>query len=392
MKNKEASEARRYDTPYRCRELTEYVYGGEQENKDEYRKQAFAQTERFMPKKHEYNVYFGEMHGHTNLSDGAPEPEKYFPHLKDNAKLDFGALTDHDHGGVGYAELYGEKWEIIKELVKKYYEPGKFTTLLAYERDSYPWYNNMVAYFGNHDADMLPQSISGEITKEELKNALERDDVLLAPHDTYHIEAGSDLKNMDKSLYTELFEIYSCADAAEYFGNPNNDAPALCEGGFFQDALRNGAKMGVIAGSDSHCLENGLNFPEREGAQRYNGLTAVLAKENTVEGIFEALKARRCYAFMGGRIYIDFRVNDHLMGEEITSNGRRSMYFSVEADAEVEKITIVKNCRDYIIFKMSEYLLFDSCENEEDIYYLRVELKDGRVAWTSPIWVKEEQV
>lgn len=31
------------------------------------------------------------------------------------------------------------------------------------------------------------------------------------------------MKNIDNSLYTKLFEIYFNGDAAEYFGNPNND-------------------------------------------------------------------------------------------------------------------------------------------------------------------------
>ena len=42
--------------------------------------------------------------------------------------------------------LWDGKWDIIREKTAEYNEPGKFTTILAYERDSYPWYNNLVVY------------------------------------------------------------------------------------------------------------------------------------------------------------------------------------------------------------------------------------------------------
>lgn len=35
------------------------------------------------------------MHGHTNLSDGAPDIDTYFTNIRDLARLDFAVLTDH---------------------------------------------------------------------------------------------------------------------------------------------------------------------------------------------------------------------------------------------------------------------------------------------------------
>ena len=91
---------------------------------------------------------------------------------------------------------------------------------------------------------------------------------------------------------------------------------------------------------------------------------------------------------MGGRMYIDFRINGHVMGEEFASEGDRYIYYKVSADAPVKKVTLVKNCRDYIVTKKSEFPIIDyRQEQETDCYYLRVELEDGRCGWTSPIWV-----
>lgn len=391
MKNKERKIARRYDTPNRCRAFTDRVYSGVSEDKDKLVKETFATEKEFYPPQSEYNIYFGELHGHSNVSDGTPDMDEYFINIRDNAKLDFAALTDHDHGGIGRAEIFGDKWIKTKEKVKRYNNPGKFTTILAYERDSYPWYNNMVVYYDNYDGELLRGNTDGEITREELASALARKDLLLVPHDTYHLEAGADFEAIEPSLFTQMIEIYSRGDSAEYMGNPYNICDFQCKGGFWQDALKRGAKMGCIAASDDHFTENGLVSDRYEGIGRYPGITAVLAEKNTLSSIFAALKARRCYGFMGGRMYIDFRINGHYMGEEFVDEGERSIYIKVSADAEVEKITLVKNCRDYIIMKRSEQLIYDyKAECQTDFYYLRVELKDGRCGWTSPIWIDKD--
>ena len=88
---------------------------------------------------------------------------------------------------------------------------------------------------------------------------------------------------------------------------------------------------------------------------------------------------------------IDFRINGHYMGEEFRAGEDEDLaiWFRVDADAKVKKVTLVKNQRDYIMLKgKSSQLIFDYYrESAADCYYLRVELEDGRFGWSSPIWV-----
>ena len=388
MNNNERKIARRYDAPNRNSDFTSKVYSGLCDDKEKLKKMTFDTEKRFYPPKSKYNIYFGELHGHSNLSDGRPSPDEYFANIRDNAGLDFAALTDHDHGGIGNAELYGEKWEYIKRKAEQYNDPGRFTVILGYERDSYPWYNNMSVYYNNYEGDMIYTDNRGEISEAQLNEALKRDDVLIVPHDTYSLEAGVDLENMPLKLLAPLIEVYSRGDCAEYFSNPWNSKDLQCSGGFWQDALKRGARMGCIAASDDHNMQNGIISDLYVGISRYPGITAVLAESNTLSSIFEALKARRCYGFMGGRMWIDFRINEHCMGEEFISDDDRSIYIKVEADCDLKQITLVKNCRNYIIIKRNEQLIFDyKAEKPTDVYYLRVELCDGRCGWTSPIWI-----
>ncbi|MGN0180463.1 MAG: hypothetical protein ACI4DY_13655 [Monoglobaceae bacterium] len=389
MKNRERFSARRYDTPNRCRAFTDNVYSGLAEDRERLTRETYTKEREFYPPEPEYNIYFGELHGHTEMSDGKPTVDEYFINIRDNAKLDFAAITDHDHGGIGKEELFGDKWEYIKKKTAQYNESGKFTTILGYERDSYPWYNNMIVYYNRYDGDMILGEQNGEISKVQLRQCLERSDLILVPHDTYSIEAGADLSVIDSTLFTPLLEIYSRGDSAEYFGNPQNIGETQCEGGFWHDALKRGAKMGVIAASDDHLMQNGIVSDMYSGIRKFPGITAVLARENTLPEIFDAIKNRRCYGFMGsGKIYIDFRINGHYMGEEFSHDGERSIYYNIKCNQEIDKVTLVKNCRDYMIFRRSEQLVFDYLrEQETDYYYLRVQLTDGRCGWTSPIWI-----
>lgn len=384
MNHPERKIARRFDEPYRSHTATDIVYSGKAGTAEALR----AAEKQFYPAPPEYKVYFGELHGHTTLSDGGMDPKAYYPHLRDEAKLDFGALTDHDHGGLKSDELFGEKWERIKSLAKRYNEPGRFTTLLAYERDSYPWYTNMIVYYASHEADMLRGVRDGEITREELHAWLGRDDLLLVPHDTCTLLWGTDFMTLEEADMTPLIQVYSRYNYSER-RDPAFFNHSDCEGGHWLDALERGAKMGCIAASDDHDGSNGMELPQKPYPHNWPGLTGVWAKENTLPAIFEALKARRCYGFMGGRITLDFRVNGHYMGEEIPDTGERALYFNIAADGDVDTVTIVKNSRDYLILgNKTEQMLFDHRrERDVDYYYLRVKLKDGRMAWTSPVWV-----
>ncbi len=390
--------AKRYDTPNRSKAFTDAVYC----KADATGADLNAAWRSLDPPEPELIALVGEMHGHTNLSDGRPDIDTYFRNIRDLAGLDFAVLTDHDHGGVGRPALWEgcpSKWDLIRAKAAEYCEPGKFSTLLGYERDSYPFYNNLVLYFRDADAEMVRGVRDGEITEDELVALLARDDVIACPHDTYSFTSNADFIALPVELHTPFIEVISRGDAAEYMGNPAGATYACCEGGFWQDALRKGAKMGVIGGSDDHSGMNGRVNDALPYPQKYPGVTGVWATENTPAAIFEALSAKRTYAFMmgqstgemHGRMEIDFRINGHYMGKAITRPASRELhiFYCVKADVPVGRVTLVKNCRNYVALTAASELILDyKQENATDFFYLRVELADGRFGWTSPIWVE----
>lgn len=400
MKHPDKYLAKRYDTPNRSAAFTDAVYC----KADATSADLNAAWRSLDPPAPELIPLVGEMHGHTNLSDGRPDIDTYFRNIRDLAGLEFAVLTDHDHGGVGRPALWEgnpSKWDVIRSKAAEYCQPGKFSTLIGYERDSYPFYNNLVLYFRDADADMVRGVRDGEITEQELRALLARDDVLACPHDTYSLTSNADFLALPTELHTPFIEVISRGDAAEYMGNPAGATYACCEGGFWQDALRKGSKMGVIGGSDDHSGMNGRVDPSLPYPQKYPGVTGVWARENTPAAIFEALRAKRTYAFMmgerdgkmGGRMEIDFRINGHYMGEAISRADYRELhvFYRVKADVPVKRVTLVKNCRNYVSLAAASELIVDyKQESACDCYYLRVELADGRFGWTSPVWVQEK--
>ena len=398
MIHKDRKISRRFDVVYRNHATTKEVYSSE--NADPIKMQSSMEDK--YPPFSEYNIYFGELHGHTNLSDASPDIDSYFITARDEAKLDFCAVTDHDHGGIKNAELWGEKWELTKQKVRQYHENGEFVTILAYEKDAYPWYNNLVLYYNNDEGEIVRSETDGEINRAELEELLAREDIITVPHTTAFLHSGCDFAKMPPELMTSLIEVYSRWGTAEYFGNPNPERIETL-GGFWQDALERGAKMGCISGSDDHTGTPGLinSGPTTHSNLRYGnpGMVAVLAKELTRESIFEALKERRCYATSGARITLDFRINGNVMGSEITleKEKEREIFIGVKnEDSNIKTITLVCNSEDVIVIRengeTNDYkeLIYDyQPQRDCDYYYIRVELMDGRMAWSSPIWVAQ---
>ena len=265
----------------------------------------------------------------------------------------------------------------------------------AYERDSYPWYSNMILYYRfSENAIMYRGARDGEITERELAALAARDDILFGPHTCSTVSASTDLNGRDPRLMPKTFEIYSRSGAYEYYDNPFPSADSV-NGCAYIDALENGAHLACIACSDDHMGFCGRDLPAPAKANSYafTGLTGIYARENTREALFDALRARRCYAFMGEkRITVDFRIDGHYMCEIFTGDGdKRTVWYNVNGgDVTVSRVDLIKNGRSAIFFRNApSRLVFDYVkERDEDYYYLRVLMADGRHAWTSPIWVR----
>jgi hypothetical protein len=82
-------------------------------------------------------VLWGDLHGHTQLSDGTGTPEDYFAYARDVAALDVIALTDHDHWGMRFLDGNPGLWKTIEGAALRFDEPGRFVALVGFEWTSW---------------------------------------------------------------------------------------------------------------------------------------------------------------------------------------------------------------------------------------------------------------
>ena len=75
----------------------------------------------------ERRVYWGETHGHCGFGEGQGSVESFYRFGRDDARLDFQTLTEHD------AMLDDWEWSQINEQARRFHEDGSFVTFVGYE-------------------------------------------------------------------------------------------------------------------------------------------------------------------------------------------------------------------------------------------------------------------
>ena len=87
-----------------------------------------------------YRVYWGDVHGHTELSDGQGSPEAYLQYARDVARLDFVIPTDHDFGHGPPWRLSRDDWHHLQTAAERFTVDGRFVAIAGYEWTSQPKY------------------------------------------------------------------------------------------------------------------------------------------------------------------------------------------------------------------------------------------------------------
>ncbi|MCL5103605.1 MAG: DUF3604 domain-containing protein [Armatimonadetes bacterium] len=330
----------------------------------------------------QYRVYFGDIHNHTQLSDGLAETaEECYAYARDMSGLDVCATSEH------------APREPARLATKKFNEPGRFVTIWGYEwTSSKPGRLDRNLYFNSED-DPIPQGWPP--TTEGLWESIEKlygdnkdHRIIVGPHMfTYKTKSPPWYEDWNAN-YERFVEIYSTHGMSEYLGNPRMLAGGNVQENFFtQDGLKYGRRFGIIASSDGHDSHPGRsNFGPQRG-----GLVAFLAKDLTRESIWDAWWNRRVYATTTERIYIDFKIDGHEMGEEYATKGKPKISYTVYGCDDNFDVFLLKNCE---VMKKSSTSngevkvdLRDEDFQGDSYYYLRVVQKDVEWAWSSPIWV-----
>jgi hypothetical protein len=345
-------------------------------------------------KKAPLNLYFGDLHGHSLGSDGLRSPEDYFSYGKEMSDLDVCILTDHAEC-IYPTNKYN--WDYLIKTAEDYHRPGLFVTFPAFEWTHGGWGHRHVIY---RDATIAANTgyfnstYENANTPEKLYDLVRAAKPILVPH---HTLATFKWEHHDPEL-EPLAEIYSMWGSSEYEGNPlwSLKLPA---GSPVSKALNLGYKLGLVGSGDNHHGQpaQGLTQSKFMQLNHANGLAGIWAKELTREAIWAALKSRQTFATTGARIFVDFRINEQLMGSTIQSKGSDLCRWEIRGTDKIKSLEIVSNSNQ-VIYELTD---FNSDEHKGDysitptsdnanktsFYYLRIKQEDNNWAWTSPIWI-----
>ena len=348
-------------------------------------------------------VYWGEIHGHSEQSDGAGTPDEHYTYARDVALLDYACVCDHDR------ELYRhpDRWEAAADTVRRYSEPGRFVAILGYEsRSGDPagaeWHGDINVYYRNEREDMLEPFIV-PLTPAVAAGK----DVILVPHTPLYgpeCSMGTHWEHLAAMPVhvMPLVEVFSTHGNSEYYDCPRH-VLWQARGQGVIDALRKGFRLGLIGSSDYHEVLTGSLLRIQDTPRTVNnahmqarcGLAAVRAGSLTREAVFDAMRARQTFATSGIRAYVEFSVNGTPMGTETTvpaADAPRRLTLAVAAPERITKLEIIRNGEAIADVADGNWFVEAECEDSDPIpdgafYYVRATTERKDFAWSSPVWV-----
>lgn len=355
------------------------------------------------PARAQYQVYWGDTHGHTSFSDGKGSPADYFAYARDIAKLDFVIVTDHDFGNAPPWRMPKENWKATQAAVEAANIEGRFAAIAGYEWTSQPkywsgfsngigserlfagpprFYNHKNVYFTNQVDYLFSAKDTAFQTPDLLAAAVRAAGGLIQNNHPSTDAEGREQFDYDPTWASVIANTEMLADTIRYRGKTYRVNGERVVRKF----LARGGKTGFVGGTDSH-----------EG--KPDARTAVLASSLTRVGIFEALGHRRNYAVSHARIVLDFRINGHFMGEEVQMAGKPRLAVTVQGTARIREIVVVRDgavCHRRTPGRESaRFDWVDKAFQGASCYYVRVTQADHDEngnpsrAWSSPIWVSK---
>ena len=333
-------------------------------------------------------LYWADLHGHSQLSDGSGPPDDWYAYARDVSRLDAAALTDHDHWGLAFLDAEPALWRELRAAAARFHAPGRFVTLLGYEWTSLLHGHRHVLYFGS-EGEVFSAFDARFQTPAQLWQALRGRPALSFAH---HSAGGPLSTNWryapDPELepVTEIVSSHGNSESPEA-PHPIYDAVA---GNFVGDALAAGARLGFIGGGDSHDGHPGVGHGDTPLGF---GLAALWSESLTREGLRDALRARRVYASNGARILLQVWVDGAPMGSVLPARrGGSALRLRAVAESPLDRLELVSRAGvtrvplEGALEVEIERALGELAAGEA--HYVRVVQRDGGAAWSSPVFVE----
>jgi len=333
-------------------------------------------------------LFFGDLHEHTDISVcnrvGDQSVDESYQHMRDLAVHDFACATDHGYNINPYL------WSYLGKLARVNDDPGRFLTFLGEEWTSsfekysakhpYGYYGHRNLVFADPYFPRWWNSRNGQTPAQVWEDLRKLNaNFVHIPHqlaDTGNVPTDWDFADETAQPVAEIFQTRG---SYEYSGTPREAKRTTPKPGYFlQDAWARGVVIGVIAS------------PDHGGGY---GKAAVYAPELSREAILDALRTRHCYGTTAAKIFLDVRVDGHLMGEKVAAPAGKAVEVKIRArcPADIKSIEVCRNNKFIYTTspkgRQAELTFVDRDPLPgRSYYYVRVIQADGEIAWSSPVW------
>ena len=301
-----------------------------------------------------YQLFFGDLHRHTDLSlcfvpsDGTMDDA--YRYAIDVARLDFLGITDHSRD-LALGDALSQLWWRSRKQVTRHRLGPTFLPFFAYERSRGDTDHNVISLRDDmlrRHTYPLPQFWS------ELDN-----DTFTIAHQPFNRVLWKHRDDANRPLL-EIFQ--GCRDRSV-----EEDA---------HEGLNGGHRFGFIASSDH--LSTSASY------------AGVWAGEATNESIFRAMQARRTFGATD-KIRLAVRAGEHWMGEQVAATEMPPLAITADGTAPIRQIDIIVDGRVHESLSpgVQNVELRHAIELAGSHYlYVRLLQADGNQAWSSPMWVE----
>lgn len=172
--------------------------------------------------------------------------------------------------------------------------------------------------------------------------------------------------------------------------NENLDNKIIRHDKYYFSLLDSGWMLGAINGQNNYIF----NFGDSEK------LTVCICNSLSTSNIISSFRERRTYSTESRYLRFYFTINDGFMGEEIfvSSHKLRFMIFAEDLKYKIRELQIISNngktirIIENINLNSIKYLYEHKKENNETWYIIKIIEDDNKVAFSSPIFIKEDNI
>ena len=358
-----------------------------------------------------FQRYFGQLHSHTQYSDGAGSLDSalaYVKALPDNANVDFVAFTDHSN--------------YFDSKNNPNVEAALYDTSLVKDSDpSHSWatYKNTVAAFNAANAgkmvaiagfEMTWSGGPGHINTFNTPGIVSRNNTTL----------NNKTKDAGLQAYYKLLSQTEGVNSISQFNHPGTTFGNFIDFGYWDAVVDTRMYMVEVGNGEGQigaggyypsyeqyimALDKGWHVAPTNNQDNHKGKwgnandarDVILTDDFTEDGIYAALRARRMYATEDKNLDLDYTVNGNMMGSIIDVPEKLNFEISFNDPDRTDSIAKV----ELVVNSGKVAYTWDSAADltkgsvsvelapEYTYYFVRVTEGDGDLAVTAPVWVGE---